>query len=41
MRERRERRYAQELKRWFYDLIAGTPSLPPLAPPKDESDDGE
>jgi lysyl-tRNA synthetase class 2 len=38
-REQRGRRYAQQLKRWFYDLIAGKPSLPPLSLGKEESDE--
>lgn len=41
VRENRGRRRAQALKRWFYDLIAGKPSLPPLALGKEESGEKE
>jgi lysyl-tRNA synthetase, class II len=35
-REHRGRRRGEALKSWFYDLIAGQPSLPPLGLGKDE-----
>jgi lysyl-tRNA synthetase class 2 len=36
VREHRERRRAEAFKSWFYDLIAGKPSLPPLGRGKDD-----